>query len=58
MDEFGRRVCCLVAGTTLGAMLAPAFVSESTSLLGYVATVAASAVVATGLYRSRWLRER
>ena len=57
MNEFGRQFCSLVAGTTAGAVVGPAVASNSTSLLAYATAIAASALVATGLYRSNWLRE-
>jgi hypothetical protein len=55
VDEFGRRFCYLVAGTTLGTVLGPLFVSDSTPLVEYTATIVASAVAAIALSRSRWL---
>lgn len=53
MDEFGRRFYHLVAGTTLGTLLGPLFVSDSTFLRPYAAAIVASAIVTAALYRSR-----
>jgi hypothetical protein len=55
MDEFGRRFCHLVTGTTLGTLLGPLFVSDSTWLLPYAAAIVASAIFTAAFYRSRWL---
>ena len=35
MDAFGRRFWCLVAGTTLGTVVGPMVVPDSTSLFAY-----------------------
>jgi hypothetical protein len=55
MDGFGRQFCYLVAETTLGTVLGPLLVSDSTFLLPYAAAVVASVIAATALSRSRWL---
>jgi len=55
MDEFGRRFCHLVAGTTLGTVLDPLLLPDSTSVLAYAAAIVASVVFTATLFRSRWL---